>query len=345
MVEAYVKISRTGLLCLVFVSAQTLARAQAPQDAADQAPAQQAPVQQPTPPPQPPTQPPAQTPAQTPAQPVEQQSPENPESDNRRLRLPPAPPKVTDVRMPGEAGWFIGLTGWLPVGNTYVDKGANASFSGSTHLKMQGRAKNSFGLDFGVAAGLHNSFRFSYFYSKKSGSTINPSDIVVFGQQYNKGDEISTNSVLSNYKISYEYLTWPYPVEARRFRLKTLYQVQYVVVKGIFDAPIKSATPDSSGALSDYSARGNKSFITPAFGLGVHEYASRNLRFEANASGFGLPGHWYVIDADAVIAYRVRQFEVRAGAKAFAFRTSTNSDYFYRGEQGGLYVGLRWYSN
>ena len=60
---------------------------------------------------------------------------------------------------------------------------------------------------------------------------------MVFSQPYLKGDELSTIPVLSNYKISYEYLTWPYPVEARHFRLKTLYQVQYVVDEGIFDAP------------------------------------------------------------------------------------------------------------
>ena len=339
MVEAYVKISRTGLLCLVFLSAQALASAQASQDAADQAPAQQAPAQAP------PQQQPPPTPTPQPqSQPQDQQPPDQ-QPENRRLKLPPAPPKVTDVRMPGEAGWFIGLTGWLPTGNIYMDKGKEAAFSASSLLKMQGRAKNSFGLDFGVAAGLHNSLRFSYFYSKKSGSTVIPNDLVVFSQPYSKGDEVSTNAVLSNYKISYEYLTWPYPVEARHFRLKTLYQVQYVVMKGVFDAPIKSATPDTNGTLTDYSARGSKSFITPAFGLGVHQYASRNFRFEANASGFGLPGHWYLIDTDAVIAYRAGKIELRAGGKGFFFRTSPKSDYLYRGAMGGLFVGLRWYSD
>ena len=328
------KISRTGLFCLIFVSVQVLASAQAPQDAADQTPAQQAPAQAPAQ-----QQPPPPTPQPQEPQPADQQP------GTGRLKLPPAPPKVTDVRMPGEAGWFIGLTGWLPTGNVYLDKGKEVSFTASSLLKMQGRAKNSFGLDFGVAAGLHNSLRFSYFYSKKSGSTVIGNDLVVFSQPYYKGDEVSTSSVLSNYKISYEYLTWPYPVEARHFRFKTLYQVQYVVMKGVFDAPIKSATPDTSGTLTDYSTRGSKSFITPAFGVGIHQYASRNFRFEANATGFGLPGKWYLIDTDAVIAYRAGKIELRGGAKGFVFRTSTNSDYFYRGTMGGLFVGLRWYSD
>ena len=53
-VEAYVKISRTGLLCLAIVWTSTLVRAQAPQDPAprdQQAPAQQPPAQQPQQPP------------------------------------------------------------------------------------------------------------------------------------------------------------------------------------------------------------------------------------------------------------------------------------------------------
>src|ERR1039457_6911301 len=97
MVEAYVKISRTGLLCLALLWTSTLVRAQAAQDAAvapaDQQPVQQAPAQQQPAPLQQPQQPPAETPPQTDPQP-------------QRLKLPPPPPKVVDVRMPGEAGYY-----------------------------------------------------------------------------------------------------------------------------------------------------------------------------------------------------------------------------------------------
>ena len=122
---------------------------------------------------------------------------------------------------------------------------------------------------------------------------------MVFSQNYFKGDQLTTNAKLSDYKISYEYLTWPYPVGGRHFRLKTLWQVQYVTMKTVFDAPIKSATPDSTGSLTDYSTIGSKSYITPAFGLGVHEYATRNFRLEANLSGFWLPHRFNLLDSDA----------------------------------------------
>ena len=44
-------------------------------------------------------------------------------------------------------------------------------------------------------------------------------------------------------------------------------------------------------------------------------------------------------------AYRIGHLELRAGAKAFIFRTSPKADYFYRGNIGGAFVGIRWYSD
>ena len=105
------------------------------------------------------------------------------------------------------------------------------------------------GVEIGIAAGLHNSLRISYFYSKQSGTTTAPNDLVIFSQDYLKGDQLTTNGKLSDYKLSYEYLTWPYPVGGRHFRLKTLWQVQYVTMKTVFDAPIKSSTPGQHRSL------------------------------------------------------------------------------------------------
>ncbi|MCU1233555.1 MAG: hypothetical protein JWP63_1522 [Candidatus Solibacter sp.] len=293
----------------------------------------QAPAQQPPAQPQPPAQQPPAPPAETPQ--VETQRP---------IKLPPAPPQVVDVRMPGEGGWYFGLIGWLPVGQSFVDKGHAATFTTATKLQLAGTSKGAPGAEIGIAAGRHNSLRISYFQSKTSGTTTAPTDLVIFSQPYLKGDQLTTNAKLRNVKISYEYLTWPFPVESRHFRLKTLWQVQYLDMKTIFDAPIKSGTPDSTGAYTSYATLGSKSIVTPSIGLGVHEYASRNFRFEANVSGFALPHRFQLVDGDATIAYRIGHIELRAGAKAMHFRTSPKQDYFYRANLGGVFVGVRWYS-
>jgi hypothetical protein len=247
--------------------------------------------------------------------------------------------------MPGESGWFIGLTGWLPVGKAYIDKGKQASFTGSSFFQLPGTSKGQPGGELGIAAGLHNSIRISYMFSKAAGTTIAPNDLVIFSQAYSKGDQLSTSYKMSNYKVSYEYLTWPYPVEGRHFRLKTLWQVQYITFRSNYDAPVKSNTPDSAGNLTPYSTTGSKSYFTPTLGLGIHEYATRHFRFEANASGFGLPHRFNLWDADASVAYRVGKIEVRGGVRALHFHSSAKSDYYVRGTLSGAFVGVRWYSD
>ena len=317
---------RTGLLCLALATtAASYAQDAPPQQPAQQQPAQQQPAQQ---------------------QPAQQQPPRGtePPVQTGQTRMPPPPPKVVDVRMPGETGWWIGVTGWLPVGSTYVNKGKESTFTAPAYLKFPGTSKGQPGGEIGIAVGLHNTLRLSYMFSKAAGTQTLAHDTVAFSQTYNTGDALATSYKMSNYKISYEYLTWPYPVENRHFRLKTLWQVQYITFKSNYDVPIKSSTPDVNGNLTSYAANGSKSFFTPTFGLGIQEYAAKNLRFEVNGSGFGLPHSFHLIDLDASIAYRVGRIELRAGARGLDFRTSAKSDYYNYGRLGGAFVGIRWYS-
>ena len=304
--------SRSGLFCLgfFFISSFSTGLAQQPQ--------------------QPPT-----TPPQT-----ETQEPQT----QPTTRLPPPPPKVVDVRMPGEAGYFIGLTGWLPAGQPFVDKGKQVSFTDPSRLKIPGKSKGAPGAEIGFAAGKHNTLRISVFQAKAAGNTTAGNDLVIFSQPYSKGDLLAVNYRLQNVKLSYEFLTWPYPVENRRFRLKTLWQVQYVSLRSNYDAPSKPAT-DSAGNPLVYSTQGSKSYFAPTLGLGVAHYASRHVRFEANASGFALPHRFNIWDADASIAYRAGPLELRGGVKAFHFHTSAKLDYYLWGTMTGAFVGLRWHSD
>jgi hypothetical protein len=319
-----VKNSLTGFLCLGLFCLSVVSTASA-QDPSDGPPSQAAPPQQ-TPPPA--------TPPQT----------EPPAPPQTIRNLPPPPPKVADVRMPGEAGYYIGLIDWVPIGKPWVDKGHAATFTGLTKLQYTGTPKYAPGAEIGIAAGVHNSLKISYFQFKASGRETAPNDLVLYSQAYSKGDTVSTSYKIQVGKVSYEYLTWPYPVESRHFRLKTLWQVQFVSMKSSFDAPLLPTT-DSSGNPVSYQAQGSRTLISPTFGLGVAEYLTRNFRFEVNASGFAIPHHWTIWDADASISYRVGHIEIRGGGKALHFKTSTKSDYFQYGSIGGAFVGLRWYSD
>jgi hypothetical protein len=354
-----VKISLTvfGCLALLFFSVVSVGGAQEPPPAtppsdstADQSP--QTPQQ--TPPQTPPTSAPVTPAAGQPPQTPQETPPQTPLGQPRiGLRQPPPPlPKVPDIRQPGETGYWISVTGWFPTETPIIDKGHGATFTQASLTKFQGKPPVSQGAEIGIAVGLHNAIRLSYFESRASGNFTNTYDLDLWSQVYTAGNLISTNYRLQNFKLSFDYLTWPYPVESRRFRLKTLYQLQYTTVRTAFDEPLLPLVDSTGAPLVDvngnpisYAATGTRSFISPTLGVGVAKYVTRNFRLEANATGFAIPHHWTIWDTDASANLRVGHFEFRVGAKAFHFKTSTQADFFVRNTMASAFVGLRWYSD
>jgi hypothetical protein len=292
--------------------------------------------------------PPPQTPPTAPVVPSQTAPP----SGGPIVNAPPELPKYPDVRLPGEYGFFIGLNGWIPSEQPIFDKGRNSGYTANSHVLMQGKPKFSGGGEVGIALGLHNMLRLSYLQTRAAGDYTTPVDTVVFnGQVYTAGTFVSTDYTLRNMKISFDYLTWPYPVESRRFRLKTLWQLQYTSVKAGFDAPLLPLTDsngnpliDASGNPISYAASESKWFLLPTFGLSATEYFTRNIRFEASADGFAIPHHSTTYEGEATINARVNHFELRGGFKYYHYKTSTSSDFYMRGTLSSVFFGIRWYS-
>lgn len=266
-------------------------------------------------------------------------------------QAPPPIPRVPDVRQPGETGYFIGLTGWFPTQKPTMNKGREAAFTEDTKNTLQGKPKYARGAEVGLAVGLHNALRFSYFDMRATGDFTAGSTLHLWEQTYAKDTLLTTDYRLQHFKISFDYLTWPFPVESRRFRLKTLWQIQYTKARTGFDAPklplVDNAgfpIVDASGNLITYAAQGERWFFSPQIGLGAAYYSGRHLRLEANASGFTIPKHNAVWDADASANVRYGRFEFRVGAKGFHFKTSTNSDFYMKGTYYSGFAGIRWYS-
>ena len=256
------------------------------------------------------------------------------------------------MRRPGESGYYIGVTGWFPFQQPIFNRGTTASFSGSSYIQMQGKPKVAEGLEFGFAAGLHNSVRLVYTDFRAAGDFTTPAAVVAWSQTYAAGTYVSTNYHVQSVKLSYEYLTWPYPVGSRKFRLKTLWQAQFTQVASAFDSPLlyydSNGNPitDTSGNLVNLAGARSRHILSPMFGLGVYYYPSRHFRFEANASGFGWPHRYSIGDADASVNFRILgHLELRVGGRVFEFKTSTNADYFIKGTFASAFFGLRWYSN
>jgi len=296
--------------------------------------------------PQPPTTPGQDQPAQ--GQPVQ------PGTSSSTLRpLPPPMPKVPDVRLPGETGIWASFTGWFPDSWVVMDKGHAAQFPGEySRVALQGNPKIAEGVDIGIAVGLHNALRVSYFDARAAGDLTPNIDTQLWTQLYPNGTLLSTNYRVQAVKMSFEYLTWPYPVESRRFRLKTLYQVQYIGVRTAFDNPTlplvdANGNPivDANGNPISYGTEASKWYVTPTLGLGVAYWKTKRFRLEANASGFAIPHHTTTIDTDASANWRFGHWELKVGAKGFHFKTSPKGDFYMRGTMVNAMAGIRWYSN
>ena len=352
------KIIRTGILCLAICAAASWGQQRDSDDLQQIDPSTGKPAAtQPSAPPPQQAPAPATAPQQTPARPsvapdpsVDQQTPAPPTGPT--ITAAPELPKYPDVRMPGESGWSVGVTVWEPREHPVFNRGAAAMFPQASLITMQGTPKFADGAQFGVALGLHNALRFSWFTARAAGDFTSPVDLTAWDQTYLAGTLISTNYTVQDFKISFDYLSWPYPVESRRFRLLTLWQLQYVSIRSVFDAPqlplVDSAgNPliDANGNPVSYAGQGTKWFITPTIGLGAHEYFTKNLRFEINGSGFAIPHHSSIWDADASLSYRIGHFELCAGLKGFHYKTSTGADFYLHNTMISPMVSLRWYSD
>jgi hypothetical protein len=259
---------------------------------------------------------------------------------------------VPDVRRPGESGWWIGLEGWVPKERPIFNKGSKSDYTDPSLITMQGTPKAAINFEVGAAVGLHNTLKLNYTDFRASGDFTTPVEIVAWSQTYTAGTYVSTAYHVQSLKLSYEYLTWPYPVGSRKIRLKTLWQLQYTQILSSFDSPLGYYDSNGNPILGTngnpvvLSASRYAHIFSPTFGFGTLYYPSRHFRLEFNGVGFGFPHKYSIWDTDATLNVRVvPHFEIRLGGRAFGFKTSPDSTYFLKGIFASAFVGIRWYSN
>jgi len=298
--------------------------------------------------------PPAGTNPQTGQVPVPPPAEEQPAPKSLIATPPPPPPKVPDVRRPGESGFWIGVEGWIPKQQPFQDGGRkNLVTANSTYLNLEGKPKFAKSLEVGMAVGLHNTLKLRLTDWRAAGDYTTPIVVTAWGQTYSGGTYLSTNYHVQSAKLSYEFLTYPYPVGSKKFRLKTLWQLQFTNVSTVFDSPLNYFDTNgnlkldpNSGQPINLSGSGSKHIISPQFGLGFSYYPSRHVRIEASGAGFGFPHRYMIWDGEFTVSYRaLGHFEIRGGARGTGFKTSTNADYYIKGNYLAAFLGVRWYSN
>src|SRR3954469_1552369 len=69
-----------------------------------------------------------------------------------QIQAPPAPPpRLPDVRQPGETGWWAGVNVWFPTQKPIFDKGRGATFTDPSRVEMQGKPKYLPAAELGIA--------------------------------------------------------------------------------------------------------------------------------------------------------------------------------------------------
>ncbi|HZT29125.1 MAG TPA: hypothetical protein VFA33_04530 [Bryobacteraceae bacterium] len=255
----------------------------------------------------------------------------------------PQPAPQQEERSTGDGVFSVGVYYWLTSAPPDL-RGGHASFAPNpANFDFPGNSKYSPAAEVSIPAGRENTLRFSYFRTLGRGDTTATGPLTLFGTDFSQGDYLVTRYNIQNFKISFDYLSFPFPLSGSRLRVKTLWEVQYTGMQSSIDAPLKPLLTDSSGNVISNTAAGSKWFIYPTLGMGIEYSVSRNFRLEARASGFMVPSHATIWDTEGSAGYRMGRVEALVGAKAFHFKTSIQADQYYKATLSGVYAGLRWY--
>jgi len=249
------------------------------------------------------------------------------------------PPKYTPNNTNTGSGLSIEGMYWQPHGQPLLHTGDYNTTLTDGNFDYPGTLARSLGAVVVVPAGKGGSVRFEYFSTTMNGGSVAPQNLNLFGTAIPGGDPLASQAKVTNYKLSYDFVTYYWNFKSGDLRLKTLYEIQYLTV----DTTVDDFQLQNDGTYNLNPAGGTKSIIAPTFGLGLDQTLGSHFRWEARGSGWALPHRSKIGDTEVAIAYRYGYAELVAGDKAYYFRTTRRADHFNDGTLYGPYVGLRLY--
>jgi hypothetical protein len=275
----------------------------------------------------PPAQPPPTPPPSAPA------TPTAPKPTIQREETPLKPQASPDRDTGGDALSIEPFYWMLTSPNPIISKAHGSNFVLPGAIDLTGNAKFAMGAIVTIPTGKENSLEFTYFRMQTSAFPTLGQDSIFESNEFPPGDLLHISYKLQTMKLSWNYLTYPFPSNGAKFRLKTLWEVQYVNADGLIEAPL-----DVNTTATDIS----KSIILPTLGLGIEYHPSKHFRLEWKGSGFGIPHHADIWDTEASAVIRTRRIELLVGGRAYHYKTSPQGiDQFFTQTLWGPYGGLR----
>jgi len=243
---------------------------------------------------------------------------------------PPVQPKEPENI---ERMFSIGLYDWLPSGGPKLRAGAKAVLPPPHDLTLPQKPSRAYGAIFTIPMKGSTRLEFSYLTINDRGNALAPTDLGLFAGTIAKGEPLAMDYSMRQLKLTWNYLTYPNPPQDSKFRIKTLWEFQFLQLRPTVVATVTA--PDQP--LTELQR-----IMLPAVGLGMEYVPSKHFRMELRGSGMAIPNHPALGDAEGSAVGRIGRLEIFAGGKVLYFRTSPQKDTYIKGMLAGPYGGVRW---
>ncbi len=226
---------------------------------------------------------------------------------------------------------------------TGLDNGGPDLITGNTApdfetLDNLGKARPvSGGIEISLPITRTGSLHFESLLAKGDGNVTTTVPTDVFGNTYPAGTALVPQYSIFASKLYLDDLLFPHKFPVARFRLKSLWEFQYIHMKSVIDAPALNTASSSAAAV------GTKQIFLPTFGIAAEYALSPHVLFRVDGSGFGIPGKSNIWDANVTLSYRRGSWEIFAGGKALHFKSSGNATEYVTDTLTGVVAGLRWH--
>jgi len=270
-----------------------------------------------------------------------QQAPDQSQGSSTPLAQPTQAESTANAVPEPLEHWSIQPLYWLTTIRPYLRGGAAAP--DYENLDYPGKGQSAPGVLVSFPISRTTNLVFSGFITKGASDSIAPQDLDLFGTDYSAGDYLVATYKITNLKLSLEDLFFPFPrKEGQKWRIKSLWEVQYTRISTSVDAPL-APTTSSSGAPVDNLVTGSRSVVYPSFGLAGEYHLTKHLELDGYASGFAIPHHDTIGDTEGSIGYRIGAVELIAGGKYYHFKTSPQNAEYFKTTLWGPFASIRWY--